>query len=313
VAAVVTAVLALTAGVLLAGKPHAGPARAARAVGSGVAGRRVPGSPGPAPGTPAAGSRPPTGQPAPARHQDPFGPAATELATSRPGRIQAAVLDVRTGQVWDLGHGRAQAEASIVKVDILETLLSRHRGSGPGLPAADLPLAQEMIEDSDNDAATALWYAAGGPDRIQAYNAAARLRHTTMSRCVDCPGFPWPGWGLTTTTPNDQITLLRQLVMPSPLLTLGQRGYLLRLMEQVTAAQRWGVSGGVPPGVTVALKNGWLPLDSTDDNWQVNSIGWIRGRGRDYLIAVLTTGNATEQQGIGIIDELAGIVWRNMR
>lgn len=83
-------------------------------------------------------------------------------------------------------------------------------------------------------------------------------------------------------------------------------------MENVTPSQRWGVSGGVPPQATVALKNGWLPLDSAGDDWQVNSVGWISGRGRDYLLAVLTTGNPTEQYGIDTIDRLAALVWQHM-
>ena len=251
--------------------------------------------------------------PAPARHRDPFGPAAAALAASRPGAVLAAVYDLSTGQAWSLGHGRPQAEASVVKLDILETLLARNRGASPAIPAADAPIARLMIEDSDNDAATTLWYTAGGPAQIASYNAAAGLRHTTMSRCVDCPGFPWPGWGLTTTTPADQILLLRQLVAPSPLLTAAQRGYALSLMERVTPSQRWGVSARVPRHVMVALKNGWLPLNSADSDWQVNSVGWISGDRRDYLLAVLTTGNATEQDGIDVISRLAAIVWRNMR
>ena len=40
------------------------------------------------------------------------------------------------------------------------------------------------------------------------------------------------------------------------------------------ADQAWGISAGV----TVALKNGW----------QVNSIGWISGGGREYTLAILT-------------------------
>ena len=83
-------------------------------------------------------------------------------------------------------------------------------------------------------------------------------------------------------------------------------------MENVTPDQRWGVSGGVPSGVTVALKNGWLPLDTADDDWQINSVGWINGDGRDYLMAVLTTGNATEQDGIDLIDKLSSAVWQSL-
>jgi len=129
---------------------------------------------------------------------------------------------------------------------------------------------------------------------------------------VNCPGFPWPGWGLTTTVPVDQITLLRETVQPSALLTGSQRGYVLHLMENVAPGQRWGVSGGVPARATVALKNGWLPLNQARTDWQVNSIGWISGLGRNYLMAVLSTGNPAEAYGIGTIGGLSALVWRHM-
>jgi beta-lactamase class A len=245
-------------------------------------------------------------------HADPFGTTAAAYLSARSDTVLAAVYDLRTGQTWSLGAGAPQAEASVVKLDVLETLLAERGGSGAGLAAGDRALAQQMIEDSDNDAATSLWYEVGGPDRIRAFNTAAGLTRTAPSSCVVCPGFAWPGWGLTTTVPADQIALLRELVEPGTLLTAADRSYALSLMENVTPDQRWGVSGGVPAGVTVALKNGWLPLDSSDTDWQINSVGWIAGRGRDYLIAVLTTGNPTEQYGISTIDALSALVWQDM-
>jgi hypothetical protein len=244
---------------------------------------------------------PPASDPSPSLHANPF------AQVTAPSGMLAAVYDLRTGQLWDLGHGRPQAEASIVKLDILQALLARH---GTAAPVA----AAKMMEDSDNGAATALWTTAGGAAGIGSYNTLAGLKETSLSRCVHCPGFPWPGWGLTTTTPDDQITLLRQLVAPQrPLLTPAERSYVLGLMEHVTPAQRWGVSGGVPPGVTVALKNGWLPMNRAATNWQVNSIGWINGNGRDYLIAILTTHNPTEQAGITQITRLAGHIYQSLR
>jgi beta-lactamase class A len=74
-----------------------------------------------------------------------------------------------------------------------------------------------------------------------------------------------------------------------------------------------GVSGGVPAQVTAALKNGWLPLKGTDSDWQINSIGLVSGGGRTYLMAVLTTGNPTQQYGIDTIDQLAAKAWHDMR
>jgi beta-lactamase class A len=246
-------------------------------------------------------------------HPNPLGAAAESYVSTRAGIAAAAVYDVKTGQTWTLGQGQPQDEASVVKLDVLETLLAEQGGSTPaGLPATDQSLAQQMIEDSDNDAATSLWYAAGGAGGIRSFNRAAGLAHTSPSSCVDCAGFPWPGWGLTTTTPTDQIALLRALVEPSALLTARDRSYALSLMENVTPAQRWGVSGGVPAQATVALKNGWLPLNAADTDWQINSVGWVSGQGRDYLMAVLTTGNPTEQYGIDTIDQLAAMVWTDM-
>jgi Beta-lactamase enzyme family len=250
-----------------------------------------------------------TRPPATARHPDPLTGAAASYVSRRTGTVLATVYDVQTGQTWRLGQGPPQPAASVVKLDILETLLA-HRSSG--LSAANRSLAQLMIEDSDNDAATSLWYAAQGASGLRAYNEAAGLTDTTASPCVECAGFAWPGWGLSTTVPDDQITLLKELIEPGTLLTPAERDYTLSLLENITPSQRWGVSGGVPAQVTVALKNGWLPLDAGDTDWQINSVGWISGDGSDYLMAVLTTGNPTEQYGIDTIDQLGAIVWKAM-
>jgi beta-lactamase class A len=249
----------------------------------------------------------------PVRHSDPLAGDAAAYLAGRSGTVLAAVDDLTTGQSWSLGSGAVQDEASVVKLNILETLLAQ-RGSG-GLSPSDQALAQAMIEDSDNDAATSLWDEAGGDAGLTAYNERAGLTSTSPSPCVVCAGFPWPGWGLSTTLPQDQLALLKQLVAPGPrpLLTGAERSYALSLMEHVTPDQGWGVSGGVPAGVTVALKNGWLPLNAASTDWQINSVGWVNGDGRDYLVAVFSTGNPTEQYGIDTINALSAAIWSGMR
>ena len=313
VLAVVGAALLIAAGVVAvftlggsgARPPGHGAGAATAAVSSG----------GPLAATAAATARAPASSPAPrpaAAHHDPLGSPAGSYVSTRDGVVVAAVYDLRTGQTWQLGPGQPQDEASVVKLDVLETLLAERGRSGTELSTGDRTLAEQMIEDSDNDAATSLWDEVGGAGGIRSFNTSAGLADTVPSSCVDCPGFPWPGWGLTTTTPADQLTLLRTLVEPNSLLTSTERSYALSLMENVTPDQRWGVTGGVPAQVTVALKNGWLPLNSANNNWQINSVGWISGSGRDYLIAVLSTGNPTEQYGIDTIDQLAAMVWNAM-
>ena len=317
VGVVVTVAVALVLFLVLRGhggsRPFGLPAAATSAVRPGVASS-------PAPPGPQAGSAPAaaadrasaTGPATPAKaapQADPMSGAAAAYLAGRSGTSLAAVYDIKTGQSWSLGDGAAQDEASVVKLDVLETLLAG-QGGGP-LSAADQVLARSMIEDSDNDAATSLWDEAGGAAGIAAYNDRAGLTGTTPSQCVTCAGFNWPGWGLTTTVPQDQLSLLKQLVLPGlhPLLSAAQRSYALSLMENVAPGQAWGVSGGVPAGATVALKNGWLPLNDANTDWQVNSVGWVHGDGRDYLIAVLSTGNPTEQYGIDTINGLSSRLW----
>jgi hypothetical protein len=310
----------VAAGVLLAAvqgcaaqapTPH-GSSRTGPAAAGPSATKRDPAARTTAPGRLVAGTlQPASPSPSASPPQDPLGTAAASYVASRGGTVVAAVSDVSTGRTWTLGPPHPQAEASIVKLDILETLYAR-QGGPAGLPAGDQALAQQMMEDSDNSAATSLWNDVGGPATIQSFNAAAGLTHTAPSSCVTCPGFAWPGWGLSTTTPADQIALLRQLVKPSTLLTDEQRQAALQFMENVDPSQRWGVTGGVPSRATVAVKDGWLPLDSASTDWQINSIGWVSGSGRDYLVAVLTTGNPTEQYGIDTINGLSAIVWAHM-
>ena len=218
-----------------------------------------------------------------------------------------AAYDLDTAQTWTLGGSTPQDEASIVKVDILEALLAQSKGQG--LASAEQPVAQSMIEESDNDSATDLWDDAGAASGIGSFDTSAGLTNTTPSQCVECPGFPWPGWGAHhddairsnhAATPlvqaNNLLTSSGTPVRPRP---HGER-HLLRAM---------GRHGGSPSGVTVALKNGWLPLNAADTDWQINSVGWVSGGGRNYPLAVLTTGDPSEQYGIDTIDDLSGMVW----
>lgn len=237
----------------------------------------------------------------------PLGASVTSYVEGREGTVTAAVENVSTGQTWTLHPGLAEATASIVKVDIMESLLAQSTASGQPLPATEQDELAPMIEESDNDSATALWDAAGGPTGISAFNATIGLTDTTPSPCLTCAGFAWPGWGLTTTTATDQVTLLDHLVASNAELGPSERQEALGLMEDVESSESWGVTAGVATGTTVALKNGWVPLQN--GLWQVNSIGWVDGDGRDYLIAVLGDGNPDEQYGIDTIGQVSTMVW----
>jgi hypothetical protein len=243
----------------------------------------------------------------------PLGAQAQAYLAGRRGRVEAAVYDLSTGQQWTLGQQVPQAESGVVQLEILEAVLNQRTSQRTFLSLTEQELIPVMIEQSDDNAATTLWEDAGRAKGLRAFDHKAGLAHTSQSACLQCPGFSRPGWGLTTTTPQDQITLLRQLVRPSRVLDKNDQKYALYLLENVTPSQRWGVCGGVPAGVTVALENGSLRLGAGNSDWQVNSVGWVSGGGRTYLMAVVSTGNPGEQYGIDTLNHLGAIVWRSLR
>jgi hypothetical protein len=265
-----------------------------------------------APTAPAATVAPSASMPAKASTSQaagPLGARAQAFLAGRRGRVEADVYDLSTGQQWTLGQQAPQVEASVVKLEILEAVLHQRTAQRVVLSLTEQDLTPPMIEQSDDEAATTLWGDVGGAKGMRAFDHTVGLVHTSPSNCLQCPGSSWPGWGLTTTTPRDQVTLLRQLVQPGGQLDRNDQKYALHLLENVTPSQRWGVSGGVPAGVMVALKNGWLPLNAGNLDWQVNSVGWVSGDGRNYLMAVLSTGNPSEQYGIDTLNHLGALAW----
>jgi hypothetical protein len=189
-----------------------------------------------------------------------------------------------------------------VKVDILATLLHEEQATSTPLDADDESLATGMIEESDNDDATDLWNEVGGPSAIARFDSLAGLTDTAPNT----EGY----WGETMTTALDQIRLLEHVVLPNGLLDAASRAYEVGLMENVIPYDRWGVCAGPPAGVTVALKNGWVPI--VDGNWQINSIGYVNGEGRSYLVSVLTNENPTEGYGIATIEGMSRIIWARL-
>lgn len=95
------------------------------------------------------------------------------LGAVPPAALSVAVLDSGSGAraVYG-GAAKTYETASIVKVDILAALLLRAQDEGRGLTAAERARAAAMIENSDNDSATALLAAVGGAAGLDAAKAA---------------------------------------------------------------------------------------------------------------------------------------------
>ncbi|MFE4253963.1 serine hydrolase [Streptomyces sp. NPDC056910] len=204
--------------------------------------------------------------------------------------------------------------ASIVKVDILAALLLRAQDAGRELTPQEHAYATAMIENSDNASAMALWEAIGGADGLDAANQTLGLTGTRAGAGGE--------WGLTQTTAEDQLTLLRAVFGTESAkgaenadgaegaegadsgLSEASRAYVAGLMGRIASDQRWGVSAAADSASVCALKNGWLPRSATG-LWDINSVGRVSVGGKRYLVSVLSDGNTTKGAGVALVEGAA--------
>ncbi|KPI16350.1 hypothetical protein OK074_1962 [Actinobacteria bacterium OK074] len=211
-------------------------------------------------------------------------------------KVSVAVLDLGSGESATYGDA-AFDTASIVKVDILATLLLQAQDANRQLTAQEKSYATTMIQNSDNTAASALWDEIGGASALNAANKTFGLTGTS--------GGDGELWGLTQTTAADQIALLQQVFGDDSKLSSASQTYIQGLMGTIEADQQWGVSAAAG-GSEFALKNGWLQRSATG-LWDVNSIGRVSVGGKDYLVAALSKGSATEAAGISLVEDAAKV------
>jgi beta-lactamase class A len=208
-----------------------------------------------------------------------------------PGRLSIALRNLDSGVTATYGPDVRYATASIVKVDILASLLLQRGGE---LSASQQALARRMIQNSDNDAATRLWRQLGGGSGLQSANQRLGLTATV--------GGPDLTWGLTTTTAADQLRLLTAVFTDDSPLSAQARSYLLTLMGHVAEDQDWGVSAvDSGSGTKHYVKNGWLPRSG---GWILNSIGAVEYNGHVLLLVALSDGQPAKDRGIAVLEEI---------
>jgi hypothetical protein len=226
------------------------------------------------------------------------------LAARRGSVVGLAASDPADGLTCAFHQWRYFYSASVVKVTILSSLLLKEGAPGR-LTSKQRSLANQMITQSSNSAATALWDEVGIPS-LQRFLNEAGMHNTILNDRA---------WGLTQITAHDELTLLNLLTTPGTVLNNRSRNYVLQLMAEVIPSERWGVSAAAPGDVTVHIKNGWLPFPGAND-WRINSIGAFTGTGISYQIAVLTApppgGSQGEGYGITTIENIAGVINRNL-
>lgn len=180
--------------------------------------------------------------------------------------------------------------ASTVKVSILAGLLVKQDGV---LSSHQRSLAKQMIEASDNNSTSELFDDLGGQEGLQSTFNQFGMNDSTANS----------SWGLSMTTPRDQIKMLNNIFYKSSLLSANSRQYINSLMSNVESDQIWGVSAS---SNNFALKNGWLEYGN--EKWILNSIGYVKNdNGTSYTIAMYSDKNQSMQTGEEVLNQLARV------
>lgn len=166
--------------------------------------------------------------------------ALAGVTKSSAAKYSVAVLDTGSGDSAVYGSGSFDT-ASIVKVDILATLLLQAQDAGRALTDSEKAAAKVMIENSDNTAASTLWQTIGTASGLDTANRRFGLTGTSGGSGVL--------WGLTQTTAADQLRLLEVVFGRAPGLNAASRSYIQGLMGQVSTYQDWGCRAR-PPGTS---------------------------------------------------------------
>lgn len=206
--------------------------------------------------------------------------------------VSIAVYSKKTGETYTYNTtpGHTYHMASTVKVSVLAGSLLQNNGS---LDSQGKDYAEAMIENSDNDSTT---------DLVNNYLGGTQGLQSTFNQFQMTNSKANEAWGMTSTTPADQVKLLNNIFFSSNKLTSSEQNYIKKLMYNVESDQQWGISAG---SKHYALKNGWL-TDDDNGKWIINSIGYVDGSGdNDYTIAVYTDGNSTMSSGKKLVEKLA--------
>ena len=100
------------------------------------------------------------------------------------------------------------------------------------------------------------------------------------------------------------------LVNGTPVLTPAERTYVRSWMSNVTSSQIWGVvNPSFASMVNAEVKNGWGPRTG---GYRLNSVGRIKGYGRDYQMAMLSRSPNGFYYGRDTLNGVSSIVFREL-
>lgn len=211
--------------------------------------------------------------------------------------VNVAVYDITRNRYYTFNSYNQFITGSSMKVAIMLTLLDMDEDQGHGPDDKDMALLTKMIENSDNDAASQLYFKEIG-GAVGVANYLAKIGITGLD--------PNSGaWGYSLITPMAMVNILTDLY-EGKILNAQDRNLAMSLMESVETDQQFGVGDTAPAGATFAMKNGWLP--GPDGLWAVNSSGIVMNGNEVYIVSVYTKDQNSFEDGQALLDHVCGAI-----
>jgi beta-lactamase class A len=237
------------------------------------------------------------------------------FAADAPGEVGIAVAPLDDSEPLAVGTAQTGRAWSTMKVPLLVALLD-HLGGADELSAAERSQAEAALTASDNEAALALFdrlgELEGGIDGASAAIDEVLRRAGDDETEVNTEPSPrgFSTFGQTEWSAGASTLFLRALAAGC-LLDEEDTDYVLALMEDVVADQRWGLGdAGVPEAADVAFKGGWGPEPS--GGYLVRQGGTVTAGNRGYALSVIAipsdTSEASFAAGQDLVTQAARIV-----
>ncbi len=208
---------------------------------------------------------------------DALSPALSTYLSGIGGNVDLVVYDITHQQYYTYNAGAQFITGSSMKVAIMLTFFNMIEQQGREPTDQEMNLLQTMIENSNNDSASALYYGEiGGAAGVASY-----LQSIGIIGLNPDPD----AWGYSLITPLAMVNLLT-LLYEGKILTPSHRNLAFYWMENIEPDQQVGVGDTAPAGTTAAMKDGWLP--GPDGLWAMNSSGIVMSKQETYIISVYT-------------------------
>ncbi|MBO0780174.1 MAG: serine hydrolase, partial [Ktedonobacteraceae bacterium] len=162
------------------------------------------------------------------------------LASSNVGTV---IYDVSHQRYYTYNSDKQFIMASSVKVPIMLALFDMIENQKRTLSSGEMALLTTMIENSNNDSATALYNEIGGSAGLTNF-----LKKVKVSGLTPDEG----AWGYSLSTPQAMVDLLT-LLHNGKILTARDRAIAIDLMKHIQPDQQVGVGDTAPHGASIAM------------------------------------------------------------